>query len=117
MIEIQHPSTEQYEAALQHGSGIPVYSGTILQRGHGVGGVFRKLASGLLPLLPTIGKAALGVASDKMSGIPLSQALKRRGLQAGKEVLRSTRKPRKTVKKRSHPVSKRIRRSDVFGSI
>ena len=53
-------------------SGIPVYSGTIMQRGYGVGGLFRRLASGLLPLLPRIGKAvastALGVVSDKMRG-------------------------------------------------
>ena len=76
---------------LQSGSGIPVFSGTIMQRGYGVGGLFRRLASGLLPLLPRIGKAvastALGVVSDKMRGVPLSEALKKRGLEAGKTML------------------------------
>ena len=68
-------------ACLQSGSGIPVYSGTIMQRGYGVGGLFRRLASGLLTLLPRIGKTvmsiALGVANDKMRGVPLSEALKK----------------------------------------
>ena len=61
-----------------------------MQRGYGVGGLFRRLASGLLPFLPRIGKAvastALGVVSDKMRGVPLSEALKKR-LEAGKKLL------------------------------
>ena len=47
-----------------------MYSGTIMQRVYGVGGLFRRLASGLLQLLPRIGKTvastALGVVSDNM---------------------------------------------------
>ena len=72
----------------QSGSGIPVYSGTIMQRGYGVGGLFRRLDNGLLPFLPIMGNAvastALGVASDKMRGVPLSETLKKRGLETGK---------------------------------
>ena len=118
MTEACHPTCEQYEDALHHGRGVPVYSGSILQRGHGVGGVFRRLASGLLPLLPAIGKAALGVASDKMKGIPLSRALKTRGLAAGRDLLKTTRKPaRKPVKRRAQPTARRIRKTDVFGSV
>ena len=74
MTEVSFPTCDQYVECLQSGSGIPVYSGTIQQRGYGVGGLFRRLASGLLPLLPRIGKAvastALGVVSDKMRGVP-----------------------------------------------
>ena len=55
---------------------------------YGVGGLFRRLACGLLPLLLSIGKTivsiALGVASDRMRGVSLSDALKKRGLEAGK---------------------------------
>ena len=123
MIDVRHPSCEEYEACLQTGRGIPVYSGTIMQRGYGVGGLFRSLANGLLPLLPKIGKAvaptALGVAGDKLRGIPLSRALKTRGLAAGKDLLLGTVKksPRKTVKRRVRPGTRRIRKSDVFGTI
>ena len=67
-----------------------------MQRGYGVGGLFRRLASGLLSLLPRIGKTvastALGVVSDKMRGVPLSEALKKRGLEACK-ILLFNRKP------------------------
>ena len=91
MTEVSFPTCDQYVECLQSGSRIPVYSGTIMQRGYGVGGLFRRLASGLLPLLPRIGKAvastALGVATDKMRGVPLSEALKKRGLEAGKKWL------------------------------
>ena len=63
--------------------------------------MFRRLASGLLPLLPRIGKAvastALGVVSDKMRGVPLSEALKKRGLEADKKLLLN-RKPAKRNK-------------------
>ena len=62
-----------------------MYGGTNLQRGYGVGGLFRRLASGLLSLLPIIGKAisstALGVASDKMS----PYHYQKHGLEAGKK--------------------------------
>ena len=66
-----------------------MYSGTIMQRGYGVGGLFRRLDSGLLPFLPRIENAvastALGVGSDKMRGVPLSETLKKRGSEAGKK--------------------------------
>ena len=123
MTEVSFPTCDQYVECLQSGSGIPVISGTIMQRGYGVGGLFRSLASGLLPLLPRIGKAvastALGVVSDKMRGVPLSEALKKRGLEAGKKLLfnRKPAKRKKTVKRRTRTVNKRIRKSDVFGSI
>ena len=72
-----------------------------MQSGYGVGGLFRRLASGLLPLLPRIGKAvastALGIVSDKMRGAPLSEALKQRGLEAGKNCCLSG-NPRKEKK-------------------
>ena len=86
MTEVYFPTCDQYVECLQRGSEIPVCSGTIMQRGYGVDGLFRRLTSGLLPLLLRIGKTiastALGVASDKSRDVPLS--LKKRGLEAGK---------------------------------
>ena len=52
-----------------------MYSGTIMQRGYGVEGLFRHSVSGLLPLLPrieTVASTALEVVNEK------------RGLEAGK---------------------------------
>ena len=89
MTEVCFPICDQYVACLQSENGIPVYSRTIMQREYGVGGLFRRLASGLLQLLPRLGKAVasttLGEVSDKLRGVPLSEASKKRGLEAGKK--------------------------------
>ena len=91
MTEVSFPTCDQCVKCLQSGSGMPGYSGTIMQLGYGVGGLFRRLASGLLLLLPRIRKAvasiALGVVSDKLRGVPLSEVLKKRTLEAGKKML------------------------------
>ena len=54
-----------------------------------------------------------------MRGVPLSEALKKRGLEAGKKRLfnRKPAKRKENVKRRTRTVNKRIRKSDVFGSI
>ena len=106
MSEVSFPTCDEYEACLYSGSRIPVYSGTRIQRGYGVGGLFRRLASGLLSLLPRIEKSiastALRVASDKMRGVPLYEALKKHGLETGKKML-FNRKPVKRKQLRGVP--------------
>jgi hypothetical protein len=70
---------------------MPYYDGTIYQRGYGVGGLFRGLMSGLLPLLPKavnfLGKTAIKVAGDRLKGVPISQSIKARGVNAGRTFL------------------------------
>ena len=94
-----------------------------MQRGYGVGGLFIRLVRGVLPLLPRQGKDvasnAPGVFSNKMKGVPLSEALKKRGLEAGKKWLfnRKPAKRKENVKRGTRTVNKRIRKSDVFGLI
>ena len=66
---------EDYYAG-QTGKGLPFYRGTVLQRGHGIGGFFAKLFRSAMPFLmsgaKTIGKEALRtgtmVANDMLSG-------------------------------------------------
>ena len=100
-----------------------MYSGIIMQRGYGVGGLFRRLASGVLPLSPILAKAvastALGVVSDRMIDVPFSKALKKYCFEAGKNgnLTGNLRKEKETVKRCTRPVNKRIHNSDVFGSI
>ena len=95
-----------------------MYSGTICKEGPQSEDC---LDSGVLPLLPSIGKAAastaIGVVSDKMRGVLLSEALKKRGLEAGKKLLFDRKPAEKTVKRRTRLVNKRIRKSDVFKTI
>ena len=122
-----HPSCDDYVTCLQKGGG-PHYSGSVMQRGYGIGGLFRGLASTLIPLLPKVGKfvakTALGVASDKLAGVPLSKSVKKRATTARKKLVlnalsntpRSA--PAKKRNKRSRAGSvKRIRTTDAFGTV
>ena len=51
-----------------------------MQRGYRIGGVYRGLATSLLPLLPKVSKfvakTASGVAADRLAGIPISKSVK-----------------------------------------
>ena len=125
--KVYHPSCDDYMTCLQRGGG-PYYGGSVMQRGYGIGGLFRGLATTLLPLLPKVGKfvakTALGVASDKLAGIPLTKSVKRRSTAAGKKLimnaLSSNPRPTTSVKrnKRRRPASvKRIRTTDAFGTV
>ena len=125
--KVYHPSCDDYITCLQRGGG-PYYGGSVVQRGYGIGGLFRGLATTILPLLPKVGKfvakTALGVASDKLSGIPLSKSIKKRSGAAGKNLLMTalsnapSRKPAvKRNKKRRVSRVKRIRTTDAFGAV
>lgn len=127
--KLHQPSCEDYVACMQRGGGLGVYSGSMIQRGYGIGGLFRGLASTLLPLLPKVGKivakTALGVASDKLAGVPLSTSLKKRGKAAGKKmVLQALGSPPapasvavKRNKRRRTVGGKRIKTPDLFGKV
>jgi hypothetical protein len=77
-----------------HGSGMPVFQGVRMQRGHGIGNIFAGLFRSVMPLLkriaPVIGRRALltgaSIAGDVMSGQSIKEAAKARipaGLQEG----------------------------------
>ena len=125
--KVYHPSCDDYMTCLQRGGG-PYYGGSVMQRGYGIGGLFRGLATTLLPLLPKVGKfvakTALGVASDKLAGIPLSKSVKKRSTAAGKTLIMNAlsntphRKPAtKRNKRRRTTAAKRIRTTDAFGTV
>ena len=103
---VYHPSCDDYMTCLQRGGG-PYYGGSVMQRGYGIGRLFRSLATTLLPLLPKVSKfvakTALCIASDKLAGVPLSKSVKRRSTAAGKKLimnaLNNTVRPKPAVKK------------------
>lgn len=86
---------EDYYAG-QTGQGLPYYQGTVLQRGHGIGGFFAKLFRSAMPFLisgaKTVGKEALRtgtmVANDVLSGESLKSSLKTRTKETGKKLAR-----------------------------
>ena len=126
--KIHYPTCDDYLACLQKGGGSPFYKGSVMQRGYEIGGLFKSLATTLLPLLPKIGKfvakTALGVATDKLAGIPLSKAIRKRTSAAGKQMVIDAiskpvqrRRPIKRNKRGSPKTVKRIRTSDVFDTV
>lgn len=126
-VHHHQPTCDDYVACLQQG-GSPFYKGSVMQRGYGIGGLFRGLANTLLPLLPKVGKfvakTALGVASDKLAGVPLSKSIKKRTTAAGKKLVLDAisnplpaKRPAKKNKRRTPKTSKRIRIHDAFGTV
>ncbi|GFS59558.1 uncharacterized protein TNIN_195711 [Trichonephila inaurata madagascariensis] len=78
----------------QIGSGLTHYKGINLQKGYGIGGIFRRLFRAALPFLvkggKTIGKEVLRtrsrVASDVLSGENFKEAVKTRSRASGEKV-------------------------------
>jgi hypothetical protein len=81
----------------QAGNGIPVFSGKMYQRGHGLGNIFSSLVRTAVPLvkrgLQSVGKRALQtgleVAQDVISDQPLKKSVEMRAKNAGKDLLGS----------------------------
>ena len=64
----------------QCGHGLPVFYGTRMQRGHGIGNIFSGLFRSIFPMLkrvePVIGKKALQTGIDIVSDVAAGQSLK-----------------------------------------
>ena len=100
-VPINDKVWQQYyqEQARQVGHGIFGYQGTQFQRGNGLGSFFGRLFRAILPVAKTVGKSALktvgkhaldfgtNVVGDLTEGQEFKETLKKRGLQAGKNVL------------------------------
>ena len=79
----------------QVGSGLPVYGGVSVQRGHGLGSILGGLFRGALPILKGVGKAVgkqliksgLNVANDVVAGRNLKNSLKRRAREGASSLL------------------------------
>ena len=50
------------ESSLQRGGNVPFYRGPVLQRGYGLGSIFKSVARSVMPSLKEIGKSALTTA-------------------------------------------------------
>ena len=125
---------------LQAKSKIPTFNGTVYQRGHGFGDVFRKffkwvvpiIKKNALPLMKKTGKkafksaakTALKIASDTLEGQDLKTSAKNRikesidnfGVQAGlgyKKNANKKKRPNKHLLQKKHTSIKK-RKLDIF---
>ena len=56
------------ESSLQRGGNVPFYHGPVLQRGHGLGSIFKSVARSVTQSLKEIGKSALTIGSITRCG-------------------------------------------------
>ena len=54
-----YPQAFPEESSLQRGCNVPFYRGPVLQRGYGLGSIFKSVARSVMPSLKEIGKSAL----------------------------------------------------------
>lgn len=127
---------EDYYAG-QIGKGLPYYKGTVLQRGHGIGGFFAKLFRSAMPFLisgaKTVGKEALRagtmVANDVLAGESFKTSLKTRAKQTGKKLARKAvekaddmigrgnfKRKRKPAKRFISSKARKVQGRDIFDS-
>ena len=70
------------ESSLQRGGNVPFYRGPVLQRGYGLGSIFKSVARSVMPSLKEIGKSAfttgLEVLQDVAKGENIKTAAKKR---------------------------------------
>ena len=94
-MHVVYPSVEDVAGAmLGRGGGVPIYAGSLSQKGYGIGGYLKGFVSMLKPLLFATGKkalakGALGFASDAVNGVPITESLKRQAMNQGKDILSS----------------------------
>ncbi len=86
---------DDYYSSQQMGHGLPVFVGSRMQRGYGLGNLFSGLARAAFPLVKSgvkaIGKqgfkTGMQILGDVMSGQKPKQAAKRRAKQAGTQLV------------------------------
>ena len=57
------------ESSLQRGGNVPFYRGPVLQRGYGLGSIFKSVARSVMPSLKEIGKSALTTGLEVLQDV------------------------------------------------
>lgn len=121
MYQNYHCCTKSFEDyySNQAGNGLPYYKGVSLQRGSGLGGIFKSMFRMVLPLLKsgvkTVGKQALrsgvDIANDYMQGKDLKVASKQRVKEATKILTNKAADKMKTMIGGQHKRKRKNRKS------
>ena len=112
-------AVEQYYRN-QVGTGLPVFRGNIVQRGHGLGSMFKGLLKTVVPLVnsgaKSLGKQALStgldITRDVLSGQNFKDAAQQRLRETGTETLRKVQNKMQSTQKSI----KRIRSPQMYTS-
>ena len=66
----------QEESSLQRGGNVPFYRGPVLQRGYGLGSIFKSVARSVMPSLKEIGKSALTTGLEVLQDVAKGKNIK-----------------------------------------
>ena len=64
------------ESSLQRGGNVPFYCGPVLQRGYGLGSIFKSVARSVMPSLKEIGKSALTTGLEVLQDVAKGENIK-----------------------------------------
>ena len=64
------------ETSLQRGGNVPFYRGPVLQRGYGLGSIFKSVARSVMPSLKEIGKSALTTGLEVLQDVAKGESVK-----------------------------------------
>ena len=64
------------ESSLQRGGTVPFYHGPVLQRGYGLGSIFKSVARSVMPSLKEIGKSALTTGLEVLQDVAKGENIK-----------------------------------------
>ena len=108
------------------GSGVPIYSGAVWQRGYGLGGIMGSMMRAAVPLLKEYGKnmlkdfakkgarTTLGLASDALRGRNMEEALRNRLSQTSSPLKRKKPTATKSKKKTKTKKARISKQKDIF---
>ena len=63
-------------SSLQRGGNVPFYRGPVLQRGYGLGSIFKSVARNFMPSLKEIGKSALTTGLEVLQDVAKGENIK-----------------------------------------
>ena len=66
------------ESSLQRGGNVPFYRGSLLQRGYGLGSIFRSVVRSVMLSLKEIGKSALTTGLEVLQDVAKGKNIKER---------------------------------------
>ena len=64
------------ESSLQRGGNVPFYRGPVLERGYGLGSIFKSVARSVMPSLKEIGKSALTTGLEVLQDVAQGENIK-----------------------------------------
>ena len=69
------------ESSLQRGGNVRFHRETVLQRGYGIGSIFKSVARSVMPSLKEIGKSALTTGLEVLQDVAKGENIKTAGLK------------------------------------